>query len=139
MKIKYEKGFTGIDVVVALAIFILSSSTILTMYYNLYVNAVTIKIHETAVGIATDIFEKIDLENYDNITDTRIAELISNSGANEYFNEEKNHSNITYSLQKYSEENLLAEDFVMKINLTINYQINGTEKKLTLNKVKIRE
>ncbi len=139
MKIKYEKGFTGIDVVVALAIFILSSSTILTMYYNLYVNAVTIKIHETAVGIATDIFEKIDLENYDNITDTRIAELISNSGANEYFNEEKNHSNITYSLQKYSEENLLAEDLVMKINLTINYQINGTEKKLTLNKVKIRE
>lgn len=139
MKVKDEKGFTGIDVAIALVIFMLASSVILTMYYNLYVNTVTIKIHETAIAVVTDIFEKIDLESYDNITDTRVAELITSSGAYEYFDKEKNHSNITYSLQKYSEENLLAQDLVMKINLTIKYQINGTERQLSLNKIKIRE
>lgn len=139
MKVKCEKGFTGIDIVTSLVLFMIASSVILAMYFNLYVNTVTIKIHETAIGIITDIFEKIDLENYDNITENKISELINSSGANEYFNEEKNHSNITFKLQKYSDENPGIEDLVKKINVTIKYQINGTEKQVSLNKIKIRE
>ncbi len=139
MKKKREKGITGIDVVVALMIFMFASSVILVMYYNLYVNTVTIKIHEVAVGIITDIFEKIDLDNYDNITETRIAELIESSGANDYFSEEKNHSNVTYKLEKYSDVDSTAQDLVKKINITVNYQINGAEKHISLNKIKIRE
>lgn len=139
MKLKHEKGFTGIDTVVALLIFIFASSIILGMYFNLYVNVVTIKIHETAIGVMTDVFEKIDLENYDNVTETKIAEFISTSGANEYFNEEKNNSKVTYELKKYSDEHPGVADLVKQISITVKYQINGTDKHITLNKVKIRE
>lgn len=140
MKIKNERGITGIDIVGGLIIFMFASSAILVMYYNLYVNVTSIKIHETAIGIITDIFEKIDLENYDEITETKIAELISDSGANEYFSKEKNNSNISYELEKYTDINSYAKmDLVKKIKITVKYQINGENKEVSLYKIKIKE
>ncbi len=140
MKINSEKGVTGIDVATGLIIFIISSVAIVNLYYQIYVNAVTIKIHEVAVGCITDVFEKIDLENYDSITEEKVGQMISEAGMNDYFNETKNKSHVEYSLSKYSDETGgFAEDIIKKINITVVYTISGKQVTFPINKIKIRE
>ena len=104
MKIKSERGVTGLDVASGLIIFVISSAVVLSLYYQIYIISTQIKVHQAAIGCITEIFEKIDLENYDNITNTRIEEMIEESGMNEYFNKDKNDSYVQYSLTNYSEQ-----------------------------------
>ena len=80
MRIKSERGATGIDVAGGLIIFVAASAIIVTMYYQIYMNVAIAKIHEVAIGCVTEIFEQIDLENYDDITDTKVQSLIEQNG-----------------------------------------------------------
>lgn len=75
MKIKSERGVTGIDIVGGLLVFAFASTAILSMYFNLYVNAVSLKIHQVVVGYVTEVFERIDLENYDNVTEESVLRI----------------------------------------------------------------
>lgn len=77
MKIKNEKGVTGIDIAGGIVVFAFASTIILSMYFNLYMNAVSIKIHQAVVAYITEIFERIDLENYDNITEESVLRIYS--------------------------------------------------------------
>ena len=140
MKIKHEKGATGIDVVTGLIIFILSSVAVVNLYYQIYVTAVSIKVHEVAIGCITEIFEKIDLENYDAITNERVGQMIDEADMNDYFNESKNKSHVEYSVSKLSEETGgAAEDIIKTINITVVYTISGNQVTYPINKIKVRE
>lgn len=75
MKIKSEKGVTGIDVAGGIIIFAFASTAILSMYFNLYINAVSIRVHQAVVGYVTEVFERIDLENYDDITEESVYRI----------------------------------------------------------------
>ena len=102
-------------------------------------NVAIAKIHEVTIGCVTEIFEQIDLENYDDITDTKVQSLIEQSKINQYFDESRNHSTITYTIEKYSDEIESAEDIVKKIKITVTYSVNGQEREFKMNKIKIRE
>ena len=122
MRIKSERGATGIDVAGGLIIFVAASAIIVTLYYQIYMNVAIAKIHEVAIGCVTEIFEQIDLENYDDITDTKVQSLIEQSKINQY-----------------SDEIESAEDIVKKIKITVTYSVNGQEREFKMNKIKIRE
>lgn len=139
MRIKSERGATGIDVAGGLIIFVAASAIIVTLYYQIYMNVAIAKIHEVAIGCVTEIFEQIDLENYDDITDTKVQSLIEQSKINQYFDKSRNHSTITYTIEKYSDEIESAEDIVKKIKITVTYSVNGQEREFKMNKIKIRE
>ena len=51
MKIKEEKGVTGIDIVSGLIIFIFASAIIINLYYFIYVRTIEVKVHEVAVRL----------------------------------------------------------------------------------------
>lgn len=139
MKKSNEKGATGIDIVGGLIIFILASGLVVNIYYQIFVTTVSTKVHQVATGCITEIFEKIDLENYENITEDRIKEMIDESKMDEYFNEEKNSSHVDYSLTNYAEKSDVEEDLLKIINITVVYNIDGNEVTFPMNKIKVRE
>ena len=93
------------------------------------------KVHQVAVGCITEIFEKIDLENYEKITTDRVKEMINESGMDSYFNEEKNDSSIECSITNYSAEN----DIVKKINITVIYTVGNQQITFPISKIKVKE
>ena len=139
MKIKSEAGATGMDIVSGIMIFMLSAAVVVSMYYQIYVITTQIKVHQYAIGCITDIFEKIDLESYDSITEDKIKELIDKSGLNTYFNEEKNDSRVDYYLENYKSESNVEQDLVKKINITVVYNVGETQMTLPISKIKVRE
>ena len=139
MKIKCEAGATGMDIVSGIMIFMLSAAVVVSMYYQIYVITTQIKVHQYAIGCITDIFEKIDLESYDSITEDKIKELIDKSGLNTYFNEVKNDSRVDYYLENYQSESKVEQDLVKKINITVVYNVGETQMTLPISKIKVRE
>ncbi len=139
MKKYHEKGATGIDIVGGLVIFAFSSIFVVNLYYQIYVTTVSTKVHEVATGCITEVFEKIDLEDYDNITEERIRTFIEEAKMNEYFNREKNNSYVEFSLLNYAQAAGEEEDILKKIYITVVYNIGGNEVTFPMSKIKIRE
>lgn len=134
MKIREEKGITGIDVATGIVIFIIASTVILELYYQIYVHTVSIKIHETAIGYITEIFESIDLAQYDDV-DT--VEEIENNIIKDTI---KSPYQYQVEIDKYSEDVPESKDLVERITIKISYNINEKENRsFEMNKIKIRE
>ena len=138
MKIKSEAGATGMDMVAGIIIFILSAAVVASMYYQIYVTTTQIKVHQYALGCITDIFEKIDLESYDKITDEEVKKLISESGLNTYFKDE-NDSRVYSYLENYQSETKVAQDLVKKITITVVYTVGENQMTLPMSKIKVKE
>lgn len=139
MKKYHEKGATGIDIVGGMVIFAFASVLVVNLYYQIYVTTVSTKVHQVAIGCVTEVFEKIDLEDYDNITEAKIEEFINNAKMNEYFNEEKNSSHVEYSITNYAKKTSEDKDILKKINITVVYNIGGNEVTFPMSKIKVRE
>ena len=67
MKIKDEKGFSGIDITVAVIIILLFMSLITTVFYNITISSKTLERKTEATYIAVDVIEKIKALDYDDI------------------------------------------------------------------------
>ncbi len=139
IKLKSEKGVTGIDIASGLIIFVISSVVVVNLYYQIYITAISTKVHEVIVGCVTEIFEKIDLESYENVTETKLKEFIEESKLEEYFNEEKNGSSVQYSIVKYKPNVSNAKDLVKQISITVEYEVGGNRVKFPMKKLKIKE
>lgn len=138
-KLKSENGVTGIDLVTGLIIFVISSVVVMNLYYQIYINAVSTKVHEVIVGCVTEIFEKIDLENYENVNAQKLETFITESRLKEYFNAEKNGSSVEYTITNYKDDVTDAKDLVKQINITVEYEVGGNRVKFPMNKLKIKE
>lgn len=137
MKIKEEKGITGIDIATGIIIIIISSTAILALYYQIYIHMVSIKIHETAIVYITDIFEQIDLADYDSVdTESEIKDSIIKNQIQEPYTYE-------IAVDKYiesSENTTQNKDIIEKITIKISYQINDKENRtFEMSKIKIKE
>ena len=139
MKNKNELGATGIDIVSGIIIFIISTAVVIGLYYQIYITTTETKIHQVAIGCITEIFEKIDLIKYEEVTNEKVKELINQSKLSKYFNEEKNGSSVEYSVTNYSTQSGAEEDLVKQVNITVIYKVAGNITTLPINKIKIRE
>ena len=137
MKNKSEAGATGMDVVSGIIIFVVSTAVVISLYYQIYIVATQIKVHQFVIGCITEIFEKIDLESYENITEENVKKLIEESDLNDYFNEYNNY--VECSLIQYSKESGVSQDLIKKVNITVTYTVGNNTTTLPLNKIKIRE
>lgn len=138
MKIKSEKGVTGIDVATGLIIFAISSVLVLNLYYQIYIITVSTKIHQVLVACITELCEKIDLETYEDITDVNVKKW-ANEIIGTYFNEEKNGSTVTCSVENYKDIASTEKDLVKEVKITITYSVSGNEVVFPVNKLKIKE
>lgn len=135
MKIRSEKGVTNLDYVIAILIFISGSVAALGLYLSIYTSMAKIKINETIVGYITEICETIDLEVYNTVdTKAEINTLIGRANIPPQYKVE------CIGIDKYNgategEEN----DVIEKINIKVNYEIDGNDREYIISKVKVKE
>lgn len=140
MKIKQEKGIAGVDVATGIIIFAIASTTILTLYYQIYLHMAAIKVHEVAVAYITDIFEKIDLQEYDSVsTNTQIEDMLKSSGLPSSYQYEVNVTHYSQDNNLPEDQKATVEDIVERVNIKITYKLAGTQRSFEMSKIKIKE
>ena len=76
--LKSNKGLTGADAVLGVALAILFSGIIATLSYYIYVTSSSLKRSSKALEYITSTFEFVATQYYDNVTEDNIKEYINN-------------------------------------------------------------
>ena len=126
-----NKGVTGIDLVLSITILVIFSGTIISIMSSIYKTSQEIEKSENAMSYATIILEKVDEKSYEEVTSDFVTNLINNNEikiSDDY--------SVTFSVTPAGEEN---EDLVKKVNVNVTYNVNGKDKSIIINKLKIKE
>ena len=67
-KIREKKGITGVDITIAIGIFVILTPIIMLIFSNIYYNTQSAKRNSEATTYITKIFEAVDLLYYDDVT-----------------------------------------------------------------------
>lgn len=134
-KFKSQKGFTGVDVGIAVLILILFTSVIATLYYQIFYKSTEIKRNSTASGYAIAIVEKMKQLYYSDIS---VGEYLTNAEEKEIFGIELEPGyNAKVTVSKFGDENSL--DFVKEVNVIVTFKLAGIEKSVSMNLTKAKE
>ena len=164
-KLKSQKGFTGIDVVIAITIISITTIAIISLYVNVIAGSKKTTRNSAATRIATSIMENIDSMYYADVeqelhnikTLANISkedensfsfianvkkETIFNTKIQSGYNVEINSTEIANTTDKGSNEDsgaLWDCPLVLDIKITVSYESSGTKKNVTLRTIKERE
>lgn len=147
MKLKNEKGFTGIDVTIAIIIIMLFMSLIATLFYNIVSSSKALERKTEATYIATDIMEKIKALDYDeiivgNYNDNNINYNDSTKTGilreNSQYNSTEGYS-LSVNIENYVPEGEAQNDLVKTINVKVEYKSGKNIENVELNTTVTRE
>jgi len=124
---KKQKGLVGADIIIAVIAIMIFSTLILTMIYNNTLENVKLKKEALAMIYITEIFERIAIESYDNVT----VETINNSLSSKL----KENFNVGVSVTNISG----SEDILKKVELTLTYEVAGKKYNCSMQRMKIKE
>lgn len=136
INIHSEKGFTGVDLTIAILILVLFVSIITTIFYNIYISSTSIKRSTIANGYAMYILEAIEKENYEAIytNSPAIQNIIQKEKIARGYT-------VTVAVEKYNETtgNTDKEDLVKTVTVTVEYKVGIKPEKVTMSKLKTAE
>lgn len=150
MNLKNNKGYTGVDISVAMIIILIFIPTIFGIVYNIQKTNTYVERESEAVKIATDIIEKAKSFEYSNLELTSLyQELLNNNylessytlngqtGENYRYLSKKGSKDEHYQIQiylenYYPEDVVNKEDLVKKIKVTVIYPIGNTTKTIDI-------
>ena len=123
MKLKSEKGFTGIDMAIAVVVLFIFVSIIAMLSYSINSSAKEINLKSEATAIAVEEIEKLKNKTFDEISKT---------GKEGFYK--------TITIKDYSE---IAQEkvpgLVKQATVTISYQFKAEEKKVELSTIFSKE
>ena len=128
MKILDNKGVTGIDLTLSIIILSVFSGLIITLMASIRNNSIEIQKSANAMAYATIVLEKVDEKSFNEIDENFVNALKTNGEidvANDYA--------INFSTD------VLEENLIKKVVVKVVYDINGEQKSITINKLKIKE
>lgn len=123
-----NKGVTGIDLTVAIIILTLYTGIIVTLMSNTYRTSTEIQMGANAMSYATMVLEKVDEKAYEEIDNNFVTKLKSSG-------EVQMNDNYTVEIST----NELEENMFKKVQVSVKYNLNGEEKSIVINKLKIKE
>lgn len=126
--ISNNKGVTGIDLTVAIIILTLYTGIIVTLMSNTYRTSTEIQMGANAMSYATMVLEKVDEKAYEEIDNNFVTKLKSSG-------EVQMNDNYTVEIST----NELEENMFKKVQVSVKYNLNGEEKSIVINKLKIKE
>ena len=139
--LKDSKGFTGVDLTIAIFIIMLFVSVFVAIFYNLYISSSTTKRNEVALGYAVDVFEQIEKMEYSDVTEenivTYINTLTDNKVSGKRIDDNDTVLDTPYRIEiKVDRENRTL-DVLKAITLNVKYNIGrNKENTITLNRIK---
>lgn len=143
MKVKQEKGFTVIDVTIAIIAITVFSTLIVTLIYNNYLENIKLKKETLAMIYITEIFENVGIESYENLENGNYEDVVNN-----YYNNNIKKLMPLDIIGKYKIDLSITEPFnnveekeniMKKISVTLTYQINDKKYSCSMERIKIKE
>lgn len=134
-KIKRNKGITGVDVTIAIIIIAIFTGLIANLMYSSYKTAVIIQKSAKANAYATMILEKVDEKAFDEIDPTN---FVTNLKTNGEISIDGDYT-VDMTAEDYGDYRIDGKYAFKKISLTISYNVSSENKKLIINKLKVRE
>ena len=131
MNVKSNSGFTMVDLVAAITIFVLFTTVISTVMYSSYKMNIEVKVSGEALYYAMQILEDIDKISYENIKNGMEEAFIKKFSIPEGLT-------INIDVSNYN-EGTLKEDLIKKIKLTISHTLEEKTETLVINKIKVKE
>ena len=149
MNLKNNKGYTGIDISVAMIIILIFIPTIFGVIYNIQKTNIYVERKSEAVRIATDIIENAKSISYDEVTIINLYQKLINSNYNtstytingqtgdnyRYLSKlgsKNKHYQIQINLENYYSEGVSQEDLVKKLKVTVIYPTGNTTKTIDI-------
>lgn len=138
--LKSNKGITGADAVLGVALAILFSGIIATLSYNIYVTSSSLKRSSKALEYITSTFEYVATQYYDNVTEDNIKEYINNLDEKISTNGGKPYK-AQVSVTKYNqiEGNTDKLDLVKEITMSVTYKLGDKDQTIEIKTAKSRE
>ena len=128
MKLRSNKGITGIDLAIAIIVLVTFTSLIITLMSSIYRNSIDIQKNANAMAYATIVLEKVDEKAFEEIN-ADFVNTLKDSGEVEISSDYI----ITISTE------VLEENLIKKVGVKVSYDINGEQRTITINKLKIKE
>lgn len=141
--LKNQKGVTGADAILAVAIAVLFAGIIVTLAYNIYITTNSLKRSSQALNYITSTFEYVATQYYDEVTEENIENYI-NGNENIVALDEGTLSTANTTPYKaevtvtdYSKEEKL--DLVKEITMSVTYKLGDKDQTITIKTAKSRE
>ena len=134
-KLRSEKAATGLDITTGALVFVLFTTLIFTLYLQIFKQSSIVKIHQDALGYIIQICENIDMESYET---TENIEQYKDNIIDE-INFPIDRYNLDLSVEKYTDIYPEAQDIVKRIKVSVSYVFDGEERKIEINKIKVKE
>lgn len=146
MKIKDEKGFTGIDITVAVIIIMLFMTLIGTIFYNITASHRQLERKTEATYIAIDVMEKLKAQNYDDLI---VSEYNSNKITDEEYEKNKTAKilkdaieegySLKVTIKNYNTPEENGYDLVKIITVKVEYKVGKNTENVELKTTVTRE
>lgn len=139
--LKSNKGITGADAVLGVALAILFSGIIATLSYNIYVTSSSLKRSSKALEYITSTFEYVATQYYDNVTEDNIKNYISTKLDRKISINEGTPYKAQVSVTNYNqmEGNTDKLDLVKEITMSVTYKLGDKDQTITIKTAKSRE
>lgn len=145
--LKNNKGLTGADALLAVALIVLFSGIIATISYNIYIATSSLKRSSKAIEYITDVFEHAKTEYYDDVTAQNLVDYFNGKFIDkrtEAFVEDTQSDKpyiIKISVTNYNttENNTEKLDLVKEIEVEVHYKLGNKTKEIKMKTAKSRE
>lgn len=139
--LKSNKGITGADAVLGVALAILFSGIIATLSYNIYVTSSSLKRSSKALEYITSTFEYVATQYYDNVTEDDIKNYISTKLDGKISINEGTPYKAQVSVTNYNqmEGNTDKLDLVKEITMSVTYKLGDKDQTIEIKSAKSRE
>lgn len=139
--LKSNKGITGADAVLGVALAILFSGIIATLSYNIYVTSSSLKRSSKALEYITSTFEYVATQYYDNVTEDNIKNYISTKLDGKISINEGTPYKAQVSVTNYNqmEGNTDKLDLVKEITMSVTYKLGDKDQTIKIKTAKSRE
>ena len=139
--LKQEKGFTGVDLTIAVIILMLFVALITTLFYNVYLSSSSTKRSATANSYIIDVFEQIDRMTYEEVLQDNIVNASTDTFIQTLQAKLIENSKIDNVLVKrgMTQDGNLSKPFQLEVSVTNYNQTEGnTDKKDLVKMISVR-
>lgn len=147
--LKNNKGLTGADAILAIALIILFSGIIATISYNIYITSNSLKRSSQAIEYITSIFENAKKMDYEDVIKEKLVQEFNEDYCDKacaYYSEGEDKKDdkpykVKISVEKYNEqeENKDKKDLIKEIKVTVKYKLGTKEQTIEMKTVKTKE
>lgn len=151
MKIKNNKGITGVDVTIAVIILTIFVSLIANMFYNVSQIGNAVNRKSEATYVAVQVIEAVKQVDYDDLPtgETEDTTVITLEELNTFLSEEnkivlKNGYSVDINVENYKKikgetEGEELEDILKRVTVTVKYNEKAKAQTVELTTVVVRE